>query len=115
MNIKSNADGTLAFTGGLFEVVRDRASIAQNIRANIRTIKGEYFLNDQLGVDYIRGFQKGQESFLRIAIKQAILDTVGVTNISNFKWSTDSTRHTVVSCDVETLEGTINYKDEVVL
>ena len=115
MNLKTNADGELIFTNGTFETVTDREAIAQNIRSNIRTWKGEYFLNNLLGVDYIRGFQKGQDSFLRISIKQAILETVGVTDISNFEWSLSSDRMITISCNVQTLEGTIPYKDEVVI
>ena len=41
MNLKTNADGELIFTNGTFELVRNRESIAQNIRSNIRTWKGE--------------------------------------------------------------------------
>lgn len=115
MNLKTNADGELIFANGSFETVTGRESIAQNIRSNIRTWKGEYFLNNLLGVDYIRGFQKGQDSFLRIAIKQAILDTVGVTDLSEFEWELSADRTLTLSCNVETLEGTIPYKDEVVI
>jgi hypothetical protein len=115
MNLKTNADGELIFTNGTFETVTDREAIAQNIRSNIRTWKGEYFLNNLLGVDYIRGFQKGQDSFLRISIKQAILETVGVTDIEDFEYELSSDRTLTISCNVQTLEGTIPYKDEVVI
>jgi len=114
MNIKTNDSGQIVFKNWTAEIVRDRESIAQNIRANIRTWKGEYFLNKVFGVDYLRGLQKGQQNFLLFAIKKAILETVGVIKINTLDFSTTN-RGGTINAAIQTEAEIINYKDEVVI
>jgi len=112
MNIKSDALGNMVYTDGRFEIVTGAASIGQNIRANVRTGKGTWYLNKLLGVDYIRGFQKGAGNFLRYAIKQAVLNTVGVNSFNSFEFKVEN-RHMTIDCEVDTASGTVNYSEVV--
>lgn len=114
MNLKTNDSGQIVFDNWTVKTVKDRESIAQNIRANIRTWKGEYFLNKVFGVDYLRGFQKGQQKFLLFAIKKAILETVGVIKINTLDFTLVN-RAGRINAEVQTEAGTIKYRDEVVI
>ena len=110
MNFKTDADGYLVFANGKPEIVRTTESIKQNIRSRLRTIKGEYFLDNRIGFDYQNGFAKGNKRYLQYEIKKAILSTPGVVAIKVFQFETDATRKATVYAEIQTVEGDIIYR-----
>ena len=110
MNFKTDADGYLVFTDGMPEIVEGTESIKQNIRSRIRTIKGDYFLDNRIGLDYQNGFQKGNKRFLQYEIRKAILSTPGVVGIKVFNFEVDATRKATVYAEIETVAGDIIYR-----
>lgn len=71
---------------GSLGVVRDSEAIGQNVRQRLMTHAGEWFLNKNVGVPWIKDLLgKGYDPTLAEAvIKAKILDTSGVTEIRSF-------------------------------
>lgn len=114
MNIKTDTNGYAIMTNGSFEIVRDRDCIAQDIRAGLKTLLGEWYLDESIGVDYLEGTRKGNDDDLAYMIKKCVLGRVGVQEIKKFTLTVDSTRHATVDMEIQTIDGVIKYSEVLV-
>jgi hypothetical protein len=81
--------------------------VAQSVLTRLRLWEGEWFLDQTRGTPYtqeILGYNT--ETLYDLAIQQQILNTPGVTAITNYSSSRDpSTRALTVTADINTLYG----------
>ena len=113
INFKTDDDGNILLDeNGNFINLTLIESIGQNIKSALRTKKGEWFLNTDLGLDY-SGFDKGKKEILIYSIKQTILGVVGVVSIASFISDYDKNlRKLTIKATINTTEGKI-YLNEV--
>lgn len=80
LNLKLNPDGDLDLTGGSMTFIDGDESIAQKVETVLQTGLGEYFLNENIGIDYIGTvFQKGTPlNLINQILSTAILGVEGV-------------------------------------
>ncbi|HQM83868.1 MAG TPA: hypothetical protein PLD55_04210 [bacterium] len=114
INFKTDDNGNiLVDENGNFIDLTALESIAQNIRSRLRTKKGEWFLDTEIGLDWKNGFEKGGENTLLYSVKAVILGTIGVINIANFSHQTNkSLRQIKISAKINTVEGEIYINEE---
>lgn len=107
-----SADWDMTFGQGLSNFARDAEATAQNVKANLQLLQGEWFLDVSAGVPYLRNdyvtraiIDKPTDlAFVESVVKQTILNTDGVDHIDDFKMTFDTrTRRLSVSVTVFTV------------
>lgn len=73
-------------SSGSLAVVRDAEAVGQHVRVRLMTYEGEWFLDRQVGVPWVRDIVGRQYDpvMAESVLKAEILDTDGVTDISSF-------------------------------
>lgn len=73
-------------SSGSLAVVRDAEAVGQHVRQRLMTYEGEWFLDRQAGVPWVRDIVGRQYDpvMAESVLKAEILDTDGVTDISSF-------------------------------
>ena len=99
------ADGNLA-------VVRDAEAVGQHVRVRLMTYEGEWFLDNQAGVPWLRDLLGGGQDpvLAESLIKAEILDTDGVTGINSFSVRFDNQTRGLAAFNIEV---TTVYDEEV--
>jgi len=89
---KCAEDGDILIEQNKFSIVSGPDEIVQNLRQNIRTFFGEWFLNQSLGVPYFQDiFIKNPNPIsIEAAFKNVILGTIGVRELIDFDLNLDS-------------------------
>lgn len=91
LSIQPHNDLHLDATGNLV-LVYDAEAIGQHIRQRLMFWKGEWFLNEDAGIDwtrYVLGRPPSEQDIAEAVIKREILATPGVTEILEFSASYD--------------------------
>jgi len=96
--MRPNKDGIqdLYIENGNFAVARDAEAISQHISYRLKFFEGEWFLNSATGVSWLTDIHGRplDRTLSEAIIKSAIVDTDGVTSITNFSVNFNSrTRH----------------------
>ena len=110
MDIKISDEGFLYFTDKDLEMVTADDAAEQDLRSRIRLIKGEYFLDTDIGVDYMGVvFQKNSDyNELNGEFKKAVLDSPYVQQITEYELKVEkSNRSAELNIAVETIDGNI--------
>lgn len=89
---KCAEDGDIFIGENKFHIVTGVEEVIQNLRQNLRTFFGEWFLNQGLGVPYFQDvFIKNPSPVsIEAAFKNAILNTIGVRELIEFDLNLDS-------------------------
>lgn len=101
-NDKGIADIYFDETGNL-AMVRDTEAVGQHARQRLMTYRGEWFLNKDIGVPWLRDvLGRGYDPALAEAtIKAEVLGTDGVTAIRSFSCRFDRTKRELVAYNIE--------------
>ncbi|UQS95092.1 hypothetical protein Pam3_21 [Pseudanabaena phage Pam3] len=112
-NEQGIADIYLDASGNL-SMVQNTEAVGQHARQRLMTYLGEWFLNKNVGVPWLRDLLgKGYDPVLAEAvIKAEILSTDGVTEITSFSIRFDQGRRALEAFDIEV---TTEYDEETVL
>ena len=105
----SDATGDLAVVNGDFALVADAAAVVQGIAIRVKMVLGEYWLDEEVGVDWIGSILgKGRDPLVvRSLIKDAIASTPDVTEVVDVGFTLDAaTRSATVSYVVLTVYST---------
>lgn len=116
MDIKINEDGTFNVVNGDIELVTGQDAIAQDIRSAIHTIRGEYFLDSSVGINYFGEIliKNYDPIIIENAFKNAILSRPGVLQITNFIFDVNKTNRTAtLNFSVKTIEGEIDITEAI--
>lgn len=115
--LKVTDSGDIEVEGNTFSLIDKDAEIRQRIIQNLKTFLGEWFLDVNTGVPYYQIiFEKGVSAELvEDSIKDAILSTIGVVELTRFEpLDLDGgTRLLAVDFEVRTVNGVINISEEL--
>lgn len=118
MDIKTdqplNNSMTLTATFDL-PLVWDDEALAQDIAAAIRTIKGEWQYDVNIGVDFWKGMQKGGRSILENSLRRVILGRPGVKAIDEWNFTPGANRTATIECIIKGTEGDFPFGTTVTL
>ena len=91
---KCGENGDILIEQNKFSIVTKVDEVKQNLRQNLKTFLGEWFLNTGLGVPYFEDiFIKNPNAIsIEAAFKNAILGTIGVRELIQFDLNLDSSR-----------------------
>lgn len=111
MDIALNRDThDIEVSEGDFQLTPTRQlTIRQKLIIKLSTIKGEWFLDDQLGIDYfgsILGKGRSQTTIDTI-FKRAILSTEGVKSIVSYESNITKQREYILRFTVKTVEDEV--------
>ncbi len=112
MQIKTDSDGLLDLTDGhQLQLIEDSDALMQAVENRLKTFKGEWFLNEELGLPYFQVFfQKNANSMMVYnAISKEILKIPGVYSLTNAVLSLNSDRTLDITFDVENKYGVSTY------
>ena len=113
--IISRTDSTTndwSFGKGLSNYARDEEAVEQNIRSRVLSWAYDCFFAQTDGIDYSSLLDKGQQNNLLLAIRQTILSSFGVLNVTSLSATLDSvTRKINIVYSANTIFGqAINIK-----
>lgn len=96
------ADVYLDVQGNL-ALVRDAEAVGQHVRTRLMTYEGEWFLDKEVGVPWIRDIlgRAYDPALAEAVLKAEILDTDGVIDISSFSVSFSRTTRGLSAFDIE--------------
>ncbi|RQV01109.1 hypothetical protein [Burkholderia cenocepacia] len=105
---KLDADGDYVFGGSANDfLVNTPDAVAQAVLTRLRLLQGEWFLDTTAGMDWPSVIGKNTQGTADAAIRACILGTTGVTEITAYASSIDSTSRTLtVTATISTLYGT---------
>ncbi|KVE37668.1 hypothetical protein [Burkholderia sp. BDU5] len=110
---KLDADGDYVFGGGDADfLVNVPEAVAQAVQTRLRLLRGEWFLDTTVGMPWATDvLGKYTSGTYDAAIRQCILGTQGVTEITNYSSSVDSeTRKLSVTATINTIYGDTTVK-----
>jgi hypothetical protein len=110
------ATGDLDQSSGGLKVIDGAQQVLQQIRSNLRTFLGEYFLDTSLGVPYIQTiFAKGTgQGVIEGLLKQQILGVDGVIQINSFTLTLDNkSRLGTLNFSVLTTNGVVTATETI--
>lgn len=103
---KLDDNGDFVFGEGAEFLVNSPAAVAQSIKTRLLLPTGEWFLDLKEGTAYAPLILGHHTQGTRDAeVKQRILNTPGVTEISSYSSSVDAARHMTVTATVVTQYG----------
>ncbi|KWC56578.1 hypothetical protein [Burkholderia ubonensis] len=110
---KQDADGDYVFGRGDADfLVNVPEAVAQAVQTRLRLLRGEWFLDTTVGMPWATDvLGKYTSGTYDAAIRQCILGTQGVTEITNYSSSVDpETRKLSVSATINTIYGDTTVK-----
>ena len=90
---------------GSLAVVRDTEAVGQHVRQRLMTYLGEWFLDREVGVPWIRDIVgHGYDPVMAESVLKAeILDTDGVTDINSFSVRFDNSTRGLSAYDIDVM------------
>lgn len=84
--------GDLDLSGDEVSLVDGDAALAQHLLIRLRFFKGEFFLNEDIGMPYYQKILVKNPDFtaVRAIFRKAILNTPGIAGLQAFSFSLDS-------------------------
>jgi hypothetical protein len=97
---------------GSLAVVKNAEAVGQHVRVRLMTYEGEWFLDNQVGVPWIRDIVGHQYDpiMAESVLKAEILDTDGVTDISSFSVRFDNSTRGLSAFNIDVVT---EYEQEV--
>lgn len=106
-----DADGDLVIQNGALVLFTDaQLEVAQRVTQRLRTFFGEWFLDTTVGVPWIQQiFQKGTNiGIIEALVKQAIVGTPGVLQLTAFNMSLGSNRTATITFQARSVSGNVD-------
>ena len=121
MNIGLDVNNDWAIVDGNWELIGDRfgtqqREVQEHWSQRLKTFFGEVVTDTTLGVPYLQEFfEKGQKiSVLESILINESLNTPGIIRLLEFNMDLDKgNRILKVSAEAETIEGTVNFDEEI--
>lgn len=112
----SGADLTLE--KGDLDLVDGVDAIAQHLRIRLRTFKGEWFLDERIGVPFFDTIlvKNANLAAVQSVLRRAVLTTPGITGIDQLDVDLDAaTRVLTVTMRAQSTSGPVALSEEVVI
>lgn len=93
MNLSLNADHDLHLTASQLVLLSDADALAQRIKTNLATYRGEFWLNREIGVPYFQSVlgKSPDLELIRTIFRAQILQVSGVVSLDALDLSLDNT------------------------
>lgn len=109
---KEDADGDYVLGGAAAFLVNSPEAVAQAVCTRLRLIQGEWFLDKTAGMPWKQVLGKNTQATADSAIKQCILGTQGVVEISDYSSEFDAdTRALAVTATINTIYGSTTIQE----
>jgi len=118
VDLKLDDQGDLAIENGDLVLLTGADAIRQHLKIRLRTFKGEWFLDQRLGVPYFDKILVKNPSLPQVTslYRKVITDTPGVTALLDLAVSLDNAaRRLTVTFAAETTDGPVELTEEVPL
>lgn len=118
MDWKLDSTGDLDIEDGDIAFVTGADAIAQHCSIRLKTFLGEYWLNQNIGIDYFGKIliKNPNMAVVQSLFRRTILGTPGVISLLSFSVSLDkTTRALSVTFRADSTEGPLDYSEEYVL
>lgn len=113
-SLKLTESGDLDITSGNISFVEDIENVKQSVFMNLRTFRGEWFLNIENGIPYVQEVLANKTidyTVIEKIIKDSLLRIEGVEDVINFEISKVDKGASVNFEIITNNLGTIEYKD----
>ena len=102
-------------TNGDVEWTTGIDSIRQHLEIRLRTFRGEWFLNETIGVSYFDDvFKKNPDlTVLNAVFTKIILDTPGVISLTTLSFDLQNNRQLLINFSTITESGVLDYSGYV--
>lgn len=117
-DLKLTTAGDLDISSGDYELIDGINAIAQDVKIRLRFFLGEWFLDTRIGVPYFTKIlgQKPRENVVRSILRQAILTTPGVLEVSSMSIDFEGApRRLDVAFTATTDEGPLTFDERLIL
>ena len=109
---KLDADGDYVLGATAAFLVNTPEAVAQAVATRLRLIRGEWFLDTTAGMPWDQVLGKHTQGTADSAIRQCILGTQGVAEITEYASTLDpNTRAMTVSATITTIYGTTTIQE----
>lgn len=118
MDLKLDDDGDLALENDDLVLLDGVDAIVQDVAVRLRTFKGEWFLDQRIGIPYLQQIlgQKPRLMAIKAIYRAAILTTPGVTGVDDLQVTYDGkTRSISVSFTGQSTEGPFTFDREIIV
>lgn len=90
-DLKLDADGDLLFEGGDMVLDSGASSIVSDVRARLNTFRGEWFLDQEIGIPYFDDVLVKRPNLpaIRAIFRDAMLETPGIAEIVSMAFDYD--------------------------
>mgnify|MGYP003126194735 FL=1 len=98
-DLKLNPDGDLEFVGGDLELLNDESEVSrQALQIELKTFRGEWFLDVSLGIPYLKSIlKKGvSKSFVDNIFIDKVRNGYGIESLISFESEITSNRRYVI-------------------
>lgn len=114
-DIRIDADANIPITDNDLEIVTGQEAIGQDIRRSIRVVKGEYFRDVNMGIDYnneilIKG---ATAELISTRFRAEIFAVPGVLDIRGFNITQEGRAATITIEKIVTQEGTFPFEEVI--
>jgi len=120
LNLGQDIDNDLEVVNGQLVLVGSRQGsqtreIEEHIEQRLRTLRGEWFLDNTIGIPYFEEFYRKDfdAGFIESLLIQEILETPGVVRLLEFNMSLDKNTRTlnVTPLRIEAISGVIDFEN----
>ena len=102
-----DSDGEWLFGKGVQDYARNKEAIVLNVKTRLKSWVNDCFFDQEAGIDWgNRLGNNGQREFLETDIQNVIVNSFGVTGISDFNSNLDD-RKLTVNYTITTIEGDV--------
>lgn len=103
--------GDILVDNGEVELTEGIDSIRQHLEIRLRTFRGEWFLDERIGVSYFTDvFKKNPDlTVLNAVFTKTILDTPGVISLNSLTFNLEKDRRLLVEFRATTESGVLDY------
>ncbi|VVE69231.1 bacteriophage protein [Pandoraea pnomenusa] len=109
---KEDADGDYVLGGAAAFLVNSPEAVAQAVSTRLRLIQGEWFLDKTAGMPWKQVLGKNTQATADSAIKQCVLGTQGVVEITDYSSEFDAdSRALAVTATINTIYGSTTIQE----
>lgn len=100
-----DADGDWLFGDGFSNYRNNLDAIIQNLSTRLKSILGDCFFSIQSGLDWFNILGQKDRSRIQLIVSSTILNTTGVTAITDFSMMEDRERNLYMRYSINTIYG----------
>jgi len=115
MDVKTTDSGDFEIVNNNIVLVTSSDEVRQKVLQNLRTFRGEWFLDTTIGVPWFQSILKKRPvpSVVESLIKLEILNTIGVIELLKFDATLNSSRQLEIDFTLRSQQGEIQISEVI--